>query len=127
MVKKIKWTESEVNLLKEAFDKIPNIPQKYSKSKLIVECLKEKGFIRTSVAINRKLYNLGLTNFTQNSNLIKTKCSNCQKEIKILKRYMNRNNYCPICREEKKKEWNKKHSLLESRKKYLKKYSGVKN
>lgn len=114
-----------MNLLKEAFNKIPNIPQSYSKSKLIEECLKEKGFIRTPIAINRKLYNLGLTNFTQKANLIKTKCSNCSKEIEILKRYMNRNNYCLVCREEKKKEWSKKNSLSESRKKYLKKYSGT--
>ena len=99
MAKQKRWSDTEIGILKDLFDKIPiqGKNSKLNKTQKIKQILNVMGFERTEKSIRRKLYRLGLVDFKMiNEPRVVTKCSLCGDKITIQMRYYNNrdNNYC---------------------------------
>jgi ribosomal protein L37AE/L43A len=106
----IKWSAEETENLKRLFDTIVFNTHQHSKMEIIyiehIKCYPQ----RTQKAIERKLYRLGYTNYTINTERKNDYvCEICNRPFSIPKRYAPKYIYCPECREKHKNDnWKNK-------------------
>jgi hypothetical protein len=109
-----KWTQEEIDIITTLFKKYKVCCKKYSKYVIISNVLRKKGFNRTTKAISRKCFRLGLINYiVSDEERINKKCVVCNTDFEIQKRYVKRNNL--FCSEKCRQEWKDKVNKVENK------------
>lgn len=120
-----KWSDEEIEILVKLFNKYVVSCKKYSKFVMISNALRKKGYNRTTKAVSRKSFSLGLRNYkVEDEDKVEVNCSICGKVFSIQKRYSSSSNlFCSVkCRKEHKKKVNRIENKTDRRRTYNREY-----